>query len=111
MLHSVLDADRYPWVQVHVTRLPGEPAVLGADITLHGVARTLRVPITLAVEGSELTVKGQLHFRHTDFAMTPYTTLGGALAVQDDLDLAFRLRALRLVPENTGVRVAETLCR
>jgi hypothetical protein len=53
----------------------------------------------LKVEDSELTVEGQLRLRHTDFAMTPYTSLGGALAVQNDIDLAFRLHALRLVPK------------
>jgi polyisoprenoid-binding protein YceI len=57
MLTKVLDAERYPLVQVHAERgAPGQP--LQVSITLHGVTRTLAIPAELREENGVITVQG-----------------------------------------------------
>jgi len=43
-----------------------------------------------------MSVTGTLSFDQTDFGLTPYSLLGGAIAVRNRLDLRFRIRARRL---------------
>lgn len=92
MLAKVLDAERYPHVEV---RAEGGPdGLLQADITLHGVTRRYTVPATLAATAAGITASGELTLKQSDFGITPFSVLGGALAVQDQLELRFELRAL-----------------
>ena len=44
----------------------------------------------------QLSVAGRLSFEQTDFGITPYSLLGGAIAVRNALDLRFRIVARRL---------------
>jgi hypothetical protein len=41
-------------------------------------------------------VSGKLAFNQSDFGITPYSLLGGAIAVKDGLELRFRVRAKRM---------------
>ncbi|MDN2709388.1 YceI family protein [Janthinobacterium sp. SUN118] len=94
MLARVLDAERYPWVRVAARRESGSE-VLDADITLHGVTRSVRVPvqITEAADGRRLQASGSLLLKQSDFGIVPFAILGGAMAVQDQMELAFRITA------------------
>jgi polyisoprenoid-binding protein YceI len=92
MLTKVLDAEHYPLAQIHATLpAPGQP--LQAAITLHGVTRTLPLPVTWRAGASELAVEGTLTLRQTDFGLVPYSLMGGALAVQDQMELRFTIIA------------------
>jgi hypothetical protein len=95
MLRDVLEAERYPYVLMHGTIVGGVPprVTLAAEITLHGVTRTLRIPTTVERGDSELVVSGQLDIDQTSFGITPYSILGGALEVNDHLRVTFQLRA------------------
>jgi len=94
MLVRVLDAERYPWVHI-AARRTGDSKVLEADITLHGVTRTVQVPteIVEAADGGKLQASGSLLLKQSDFGITPFAILGGAMAVQDQMELAFRITA------------------
>jgi len=93
MLTKVLQADRYPYVRLQIGRMGGElPEVkFGAELTLHGVTRALGLPAQVAREGNTLRVRGEFSLRQTDFGMTPYAILGGALRVEDRVDLRYDL--------------------
>jgi polyisoprenoid-binding protein YceI len=92
MLVKVLDAEHYPLVRVHAERAaPGQP--LQAAITLHGVTRTMPLPVSLRASGGALAVDGTLTLRQTEFGLVPYSLMGGALAVQDQLELRFTIVA------------------
>jgi hypothetical protein len=43
-----------------------------------------------------MRVSGRLAFEQTDFGITPYSLLGGAIAVRNEVDLRFRIIARRL---------------
>ncbi|MET3134176.1 hypothetical protein AAKU55_004471 [Oxalobacteraceae bacterium GrIS 1.11] len=94
MLNRVLEAARFPHVLMHVTRAaPGAP--LSLSITLHGVTRTLPAPATIARDAARhLVVSGTLSFNQSDFGLVPFAVLGGAIAVQDRLEMRFRIVAV-----------------
>ena len=100
MLTKVLDAEKFPYVQISaavpVDALRGAaPAVLQADITLHGVTRRYAIPATLSAQAAGVSASGAFTLRQSDFGITPFSVLGGALAVQDQLELRFTLSARR----------------
>lgn len=94
MLVRVLDAERYPWVRIEARRT-GDKEVLDADITLHGVTRTVQLPVRMAeaADGRGLQASGSLLLKQSDFGIVPFAVLGGAMAVQDQMELAFRITA------------------
>jgi hypothetical protein len=97
MLDKSLEAQRHPTVRLHLTRSEGDlpSPVLNAAITLHGDTHTLPVPVQIEVTEHSLRVRGRFALNQTDFGMTPFSLLGGALAVQDQVDIAFELVGLR----------------
>lgn len=98
MLQRVLEADAFPLARVRL-QAPARPgAEVSAEIDLHGVTRRLPVAVDWTVRDGELRARGRLSLLQTDFQMQPLTVLGGALRVEDRLDLEFDLRARRLPP-------------
>jgi polyisoprenoid-binding protein YceI len=96
MLGRVLEAERYPLVQLRAERLAGVGNMLRLAITLHGVTRSIDVPTALDVTLDTLTAVGSFKLRQTDFGITPMSVLGGALVVQDEMELDFRIHATRV---------------
>ena len=94
MLVRVLEAERYPWVSIDARRT-GDKQVFDADITLHGVTRTVQLPVRVeqAADGRRLQASGSLLLKQSDFGIVPFAVLGGAMAVQDQMELAFRITA------------------
>ena len=97
MLEKVLEASKFPFALVRVTRPPSkqENAQLDVALTLHGETRTLKAPAQIKPVDNGLLVTGRLSFNQTDFGIKPYAVLGGALAVQNKLDLRYRIHARR----------------
>jgi polyisoprenoid-binding protein YceI len=97
MLDKTLEAQHYPTARLHLTRPQGDlpSPVLQAAITLHGVTRTVPVLVQMEVMEHNLRVRGRFALYQTDFGMIPYSLLGGALAVQDQVDISFELFGLR----------------
>ena len=92
MLTKVLDAERFPWVDVAIER-PATGGPLATTITLHGVTRRYQVPATVVADGGAVRATGSLTLRQTDFGLVPFSVLGGAMAVQDALELRFDIVA------------------
>lgn len=92
MLTRVLDAERYPLVTVHAARgAAGQP--LQVAITLHGVTRNMAIPAVIRETNGVMTVTGSVNLKQTDFGITPFSVMAGALAVQDQLELRFAIVA------------------
>ena len=91
MLKS-LESGVYPFVRIAVRegRLTvDEAAVLPIDITLHGVAQQFSVPVRTMRVDSGFNVTGSFKVLQSAFDVQPFSVLGGALAVQDELDVQF----------------------
>lgn len=92
MLSRVLEAERFPFALVHITRA-GNASTLTVAITLHGVTRSFEVPATIDIRPGRMIVDGSMHFNQTDFGIVPFAILNGALSVQNQLELHFHIVA------------------
>jgi hypothetical protein len=54
---------------------------------------TLRVPLRYQLTGDTLTVTGEMALRQSELGLTPFTALMGALAVEDEMRVRFRIVA------------------
>lgn len=96
---AVLDAAQYPEVVLRSERL--EPAAAGApgelrawlDAQVRDQHRTIGVPLRYELDGDTLTVTGETALRQGELGLTPFTALMGALAVQDEMRVRFRIVA------------------
>ena len=103
MLDKVLEIQRFPQALVRgrgpVASPPGTRAA-PAEVTLglHGTSRTLKVPLDVDIGPEVLTARGALEIRQTDFGITPFSILGGAIQVKDEIEVQVRIRAVRMRP-------------
>lgn len=90
---GVLDAQAWPEIRVlaRVDALTAQTASADIHLTLRGSARRYRIPVTIGPEGDGIAVSGQLVVRQSDFGITPYAVLGGALQVRDEVTIDFRI--------------------
>jgi len=94
----LLEADQHPFAQIRAARATGTPPdlVLGAELTLHGVTRALNLPAKLSVDDGRFSIEGETDILQTDYNITPFSVLGGALAVKDSLRVIFRIEGVRV---------------
>jgi len=104
MLEKVLEVDRFPFVVLRVRAV--EQGTLQGELALHGVTRQLRVPAKIDAGAERLEVSGSFAINQTDFGIEPFSVLGGAIAVQDRLDLSFTIRAGRMTDAKLAARPA-----
>jgi polyisoprenoid-binding protein YceI len=97
---ALLDGEHYPQIVLRAVRL--EPAAAGADgatvlahieATVRGQVHTLRVPVTYQLGAGEVTVAGETTLRQSELGLTPFSALLGALQVQDEMRIRFRIVA------------------
>jgi hypothetical protein len=88
-LLKALNAAAHPEVVVRTVQQQGEGGrrAVEVEITLHGV--TKRQWVVVSVDGRR--ARGEVVIRQSDFGIQPFTVLGGLLAVQDALIVAFDL--------------------
>src|SRR2546430_10263504 len=71
----------------------GSPTIhlsaIGA-LTIHGVTRTVTIPIDGRLSGSQIELVGSITFPFRDFGMTP-PSIGGFVSVQDNATMEFQL--------------------
>ena len=91
----VLDAGPYPSISVQAGVAGGTlpDLELDLDITIRDMTRRIRAPVTLEESGDGVTASGELEIKQTDFGMTPFSVLGGALRVRDEVRIQYRVVA------------------
>lgn len=97
MLDKVLESQKFPYALISVSGIEKreEDALLNVAITLHGVTRKFDTPAQIETEGNEMSVNGSIEFNQSDFGIVPFSVFGGALQVQDQLSLRFKILARR----------------
>jgi hypothetical protein len=97
MLDKVLETQRfaYAFIRVSSVERTAGGARLKLALVLHGVTRNFDVPARLQAVDDELSVTGSLAFTQSEFGIVPFSILGGAVEVQDALDLRFAIEAVR----------------
>lgn len=92
---SLLDGAQYPHIHIRGRAIQGPlaaPTVLAA-IRIKDQTREIPVAVTVQTTAAGLEVQGQFILRQTDFGITPLSIAMGALAVQDEVTVKFRLVA------------------
>ncbi|XLF95295.1 YceI family protein [Comamonas testosteroni] len=95
MLSKVLQTQLHPFARVQVRTTPNADGevMLAVALTVHGVTRSLRVPARIGREQGAIRISGALSIDQSDFGITPFSILGGAIQVRDRLDLSFYVSA------------------
>jgi polyisoprenoid-binding protein YceI len=92
---SLLDAAAYPYVMLSSTSIGGsfrEPRVTMA-VTIKNVTRRVTIPVRLEREGDRLVASGEFELLQSDYGIEPFSALGGALKVEDRVELVFTITA------------------
>lgn len=98
MLDKVLESASYPFVYVRVMRDAAQADLLHIALTVHGVTRNMDVPARITRQGNGVLTEGRLSFRQSEFGIVPFSVLGGALQVEDRVDLRFHIATAPLRP-------------
>jgi polyisoprenoid-binding protein YceI len=93
MLTRVLDAERYPVVRLRAETVEGQPDQLQLAVTLHGITRGYTLPARLERLPGRIRASGEMELRQSDFGIKPLAVLGGALRVEDVLQVRYDLFA------------------
>jgi len=90
---AMLDGARYPEVILRSERMDSGSAGLLAQVSVsvRDQVRTVAVPLTYEMKADELLVRGELRLKQTDIGLTPFSLLGGALRVEDEMTVKFSL--------------------
>ena len=106
---ALLDSERNPQIVLRSVRLEsaGQPAAetggeAGGEVravlarvqtTVRGQVRTISVPVRYRLAAGTVIVSGEAPLRQSDVGLTPFSALLGALQVQDEMRVRFRLVA------------------
>ena len=110
---EVLDSEHFREITFHAESADardegaGLQGVLHGALSLHGVTRPLDVEFHARADGPGLRVSGSARFRQTDFGITPFSSAGGTIGVDDEIQVEFDLvlapapahRLARALPE------------
>jgi polyisoprenoid-binding protein YceI len=100
-IHSQgLESDRYPTATFQLTAPIALPATAASGqainvsatgtLTVHGVTKTVTIPIAARLTGSKIELVGSITFPFSQFGMTP-PSIGGFVSVQDNATMEFQL--------------------
>jgi polyisoprenoid-binding protein YceI len=92
---AVLDAEHYPQISLRSEAMDTDAGRLMArvQIRIRGETHAFTVPVSYTLSASELLAQGEFALKQTDLGLAPFTALLGALAVQDEMQLQFRIVA------------------
>lgn len=94
---SLLDAAHYPMLRVRAQTagdIESGP-VLRAAVTVRGRVHTVDFPISVERDGDRLVAVGETTVDHTELGLEPFSVMMGALSVDEEIRLAYRIVARR----------------
>jgi len=92
---AVLDAEHYPQISLRCENLEldGDRLMTQVEVRIRGQVSTFTAAVTYTLSSNELLAQGELPIKQTDLGLAPFTALLGALQVQDEMQLQFRIVA------------------
>jgi len=97
---EVLDAARFQSITFRSRSVAGEEVKAGVydlqvtgDLDLHGVSRSLTLPLRVEVAAGTLTATGKTTLRQSDFGMKPVSAGGGTVKVKNEIAVDLRIVA------------------
>jgi hypothetical protein len=93
---GVLDGAAFPTLRVHgVTAGTATSPSAEATVELRGRSTPLTVPLAVTADGATLTVRGGFGVLQSALGLTPFSAALGALSVRDEIEVRFRIVAVR----------------
>jgi polyisoprenoid-binding protein YceI len=91
----MLDGAHFPEVVLRSQALErGTEGLLArVNVDIRGQSRTITIPVRYEISGNEVRAQGQLTLKQTDLGLTPFSLLGGALRVEDEMTVKFSVVA------------------
>lgn len=86
---KLLAAQEHPFLRISVSAVDDDTAQ--ADFTVAGQQSSKNVPVTVSVEGDELSASATFQLSHEELGLTPFSALGGAITVSDEIDVEVSL--------------------
>jgi hypothetical protein len=98
MLDKVLEVERYPYALISIKNIDhaADGTRLNAVITLHGTTRAIAIRAKVDATADAIEVSGRFALLQSEFGMSPFSILGGAIQVADQVDVRFRVRGRRV---------------
>jgi hypothetical protein len=92
---KVLNAERYPEIEIWSQEIYGSGDKLTADIivAVGGKLSVIAMPLTLGMTGETITASGKSSLNQTDIGITPFSIMMGAIAVRDELEIEYTVTA------------------
>ena len=94
---ALLDAEHSPEIVLQALRMEktadADRLLAQTQCTVRGHAHTIAVAVRYERRGVELTLSGELPLRQSDLGLTPFSAMLGALQVQDEMRVSFRIVA------------------
>lgn len=90
---ELLDAENFPYIEIYSLSVEGEFSQIEAvfAVTLKGVTQALKSTIEVTREGADYIASGSLVISQQQFDLKPYSILGGAIAVADEIIVRYHL--------------------
>ena len=95
---KVLDVARFPAIRFRSQQVSGRKVAEGVyelqvtgELSLHGVARTVTVPVRVEMAGNSLTASGKTTLAQKAFGIEPVSAGGGTVKVKNELGIEFKL--------------------
>ena len=95
-MREALRQEEHPRILIASRRVvPRDDGVrLTADVTLVGVTREVTLDVDLALEGDTLRAHGSFEVDQRDFGIEPFSKVGGAVKVKDEITFRFDVQAV-----------------
>jgi polyisoprenoid-binding protein YceI len=91
-----LDIEKYPIVRFSsgsLKRIEGESFEITGEFSLHGVTKSIVVPVTISVENGILNLQGGFSFLQSDYNIKPFSGALGTVRNKDEVLLKFEISA------------------
>ena len=94
---QLLDADRYPGITLTALAITGtrEQMQVRMRVRIKDQTREITIPVSARHSPGRVEAQGEFALEQTDLGLTPYTVMLGALAVQDEMKVKFRIVAVK----------------
>ncbi|WP_405228843.1 YceI family protein [Lentisalinibacter sediminis] len=94
---SVLDAARHPELTAELVAVEdrGEALTVTAALTIRGRRQLVDFPVQLRVDEGRLVATGETTVSHAALGLEPFSVMGGALSVAEDIGVRYRVVARR----------------
>lgn len=94
---ALLDGERYPNITLSALAITGTREAMQARtrVDVRDRSHELTIPVTVQYEGDRVIAGGEFPVKQTDLGLTPFSVMLGALQVQDEMKVKFRIVAER----------------